>query len=79
MARLNNSNLGWLTPNTMLPFLEGDSLYMMAGAGASIGLADPERKLGFGYTLNRWHTEKTGMTLGSRATALLQAVYASVS
>ena len=72
------ANLGWLTPNTMLPFLEGDSLYMMAGAGGSIGLADPDRKLGFGYTLNRWHTEKMGMTMGSRATALLQAVYSAL-
>jgi|TARA_R110002072_G_scaffold207849_1_gene365337 CubicO group peptidase (beta-lactamase class C family) len=70
-----HANMGWLTPSAMLPFPVSDKAYMMSGAGGNIGLADPVRKLGFGYSLNRWHTENNGQTLGSRAISLLEAVY----
>jgi CubicO group peptidase (beta-lactamase class C family) len=44
-----------------------------AGAGGSLGMADPEAKLGFGYVMNRMHT---GVWLvDPRPHALLDALY----
>jgi CubicO group peptidase (beta-lactamase class C family) len=45
------------------------------GAGGSLGYADPEAKIGFGYTMNKMHS---GLLIDSRATALIEAVYASM-
>ncbi len=44
------------------------------GAGGSLGYADPEAKIGFGYTMNKM---QTSLLIDPRATALIDAVYAS--
>lgn len=45
------------------------------GAGGSIGFADPDAEVGFGYVLNRMGPH---ILLDPRATALIDAVYASL-
>ena len=45
------------------------------GAGGSLGYADPEANIGFGYTMNKM---LTSLLIDPRATALIDAVYASV-
>jgi CubicO group peptidase (beta-lactamase class C family) len=45
------------------------------GAGGSLGYADPEAKIGFGYTMNQM---QTSLLIDPRATALIDAVYASL-
>ena len=45
------------------------------GAGGSLGYADPEAKIGFGYTMNKM---LTSLLIDPRATALIDAVYASM-
>ncbi len=45
------------------------------GAGGSLGYADPDAKIGFGYTMNKMHA---GLLIDARATALIDAVYASM-
>jgi CubicO group peptidase (beta-lactamase class C family) len=45
------------------------------GAGGSLGYADPDAKIGFGYTMNKM---QASLLIDPRATALIQAVYASM-
>jgi CubicO group peptidase (beta-lactamase class C family) len=45
------------------------------GAGGSLGMADPEMKIGFGYTMNKM---RTSILIDPRATALIDALYASL-
>jgi CubicO group peptidase (beta-lactamase class C family) len=45
------------------------------GAGGSLGYADPEAKIGFGYTMNMM---QSSLLIDPRATALIDAVYASM-
>jgi len=46
------------------------------GMGGSMAFADPEARLGFGYTMNEMHV---GLWLiDPRAAALIEAVYASL-
>ncbi|HTQ23818.1 MAG TPA: serine hydrolase domain-containing protein [Candidatus Binataceae bacterium] len=45
------------------------------GAGGSLGFADPEAKIGFGYAMNRMGA---GILLDPRAKALIAAAYASL-
>ena len=45
------------------------------GAGGSLGYADPEAKIGFGYTMNQM---QMGLMIDPRATAIIDAVYASL-
>ncbi|MGH7894778.1 MAG: serine hydrolase domain-containing protein, partial [Candidatus Binatia bacterium] len=44
------------------------------GAGGSVGFADPDARVGFGYVVNRMGPH---ILLDPRATALIDAVYAS--
>jgi len=46
------------------------------GAGGSLGLADTEAELGFGYVMNQM---QLGMTGDPRSAALVEAVYASLA
>jgi CubicO group peptidase (beta-lactamase class C family) len=45
------------------------------GYGGSLGYADPDAKIGFGYTMNRMGT---GILIDPRADALIKAVYESL-
>jgi CubicO group peptidase (beta-lactamase class C family) len=45
------------------------------GAGGSLGYADPEAKIGFGYTMNKMHAS---LLIDPRAIALIDAVSASL-
>ena len=45
------------------------------GAGGSLGFADPDAKVGFGYTMNKMHAS---LLIDPRATALIEAIYASL-
>ncbi len=45
------------------------------GAGGSLGFADPDTKIGFGYAMNQMGS---GMLLDPRAAVLIDAVYASL-
>jgi CubicO group peptidase (beta-lactamase class C family) len=45
------------------------------GAGGSLGIADPDTKIGFGYTMNQMGT---GLLVDPRAEALIKAVYESL-
>jgi CubicO group peptidase (beta-lactamase class C family) len=45
------------------------------GAGGSLGYADPEAKIGFGYTMNKM---QNSLLIDPRATALIEAIYASM-
>ncbi len=45
------------------------------GAGGSFGMADPDAKIGFGYTMNQMGT---GVLIDPRAEALIKAVYESL-
>ena len=45
------------------------------GAGGSLGFADPVKRIGFGYTMNQMHP---GILIDERATALIDAIYASL-
>ncbi len=45
------------------------------GAGGSVGFADPDAKIGFGYVMNRMGPH---ILLDPRAIVLIDAVYASL-
>jgi CubicO group peptidase (beta-lactamase class C family) len=56
-------------------FGPGPRAFGHPGAGGSVGLADPDAKVGFGYVMNRMGPH---ILLDPRATALIDAVYASL-
>ena len=45
------------------------------GAGGSLGFADPQAKVGFGYTMNQM---ANGLLIDARASALIDAFYAAL-
>ncbi|MBV8771892.1 MAG: serine hydrolase, partial [Deltaproteobacteria bacterium] len=45
------------------------------GAGGSLGFADPEARIGFGYIMNKMGS---GILVDPRARTLFEAVYASL-
>ena len=44
------------------------------GAGGSLGFADPENRIGFGYVMNQM---EQGVLPGKRAEALVDSLYAA--
>ena len=66
---------GWMLsqnrPNTA--FGPGQRSFGHPGAGGSVGMADPDRRLSIGYTMNRMGAH---ILLDPRATRLIDAVYA---
>lgn len=69
------------TDNRRLPGVVNSSLLMSesafghVGAGGSIGLADPEARMSFGYAMNRMGT---GVLLNERGQSLVDAVYSTL-
>jgi CubicO group peptidase (beta-lactamase class C family) len=64
--------LGFLLPPALV-LGAGPRAFGHAGAGGSLGLADPDHELGFGYVMNRM---EVGATNDQRAASLVEAVYA---
>ena len=56
-------------------FGRGPRAFGHPGAGGSVGFADPDHRIGFGYVLNRMGPY---ILLDPRALALIDAVYASI-
>lgn len=50
----------------------GDRAFGHAGAGGSVGFADPECRLGFGYAMNKMGA---GILLNERGQSLVDAAY----
>jgi CubicO group peptidase (beta-lactamase class C family) len=46
-----------------------------SGAGGSLGFADPDGRIGFGYTMNQ---RQNSMLVDPRALRLIEALYASL-
>jgi len=65
--------LGFTGPS-MLPPGVGPTAFGHAGAGGSLGFADRDARLGFGYVMNQM---QLGMTGDARTETLVGAVYAA--
>lgn len=67
--------LGFMMPVPRLPMGPNDRAFGHVGMGGSLGFADPEASVGFGYVMNRTGPEILG---DERHIALIQAMYASL-
>jgi CubicO group peptidase (beta-lactamase class C family) len=67
-------SLGFMKPSPDLPF-GGESSFGSPGAGGSLGFADPEARIGYGYVTSQMGTTLTG---DPRDVALRKAAYASI-
>jgi CubicO group peptidase (beta-lactamase class C family) len=68
--------LGFMIPPDQEPLGPNPRVFGHGGAGGSLGLADPEAKIGFGYVMNLMHTGP--WLVDPRPRALLSALYASL-
>jgi CubicO group peptidase (beta-lactamase class C family) len=66
--------LGFMTSSEFSPY-GGPRSFGHAGAGGSVGFADPENGLGFGYVMNRMMTNLSG---DPRTRGLVAAVYDAI-
>jgi CubicO group peptidase (beta-lactamase class C family) len=67
---------GFMLPQDRLDArIGGPRSFGQPGPGGSVGFADPDAKIGFGYVMNRMGPH---ILLDPRATALIDAVYASL-
>ncbi len=64
--------LGFMLRQDLMPISPNANAFGHPGAGGSIGMADPDAKVGFGYTMNRMHL---GLVGGPSAFAMLGAFY----
>ena len=69
-------SLGFMLPVPGQPDHRGPSSFGHGGAGGSLGYADPDRGVGFGYTMNKMWTLASFMTPDPRAQSLVAAVHA---
>jgi CubicO group peptidase (beta-lactamase class C family) len=67
--------LGFFLDSAFQP-LGGPRAFGHAGAGGSLGFADPDANIGFGYVMNKMQQNLAG---DPRTLGLIQAVYASLS
>lgn len=67
--------LGFLLPHAQVRFGPGERAFGHPGAGGSLGMADPERRVSFGYTLNRLRPRLFGADV---AHAMLRAFFAAL-
>ncbi len=73
LALVTRFGLGFMLPPANEPLGPNPRVFGHGGAGGSLGLADPEAKIGFGYVMNLMHT---GAWLADpRPRALLDALY----
>jgi CubicO group peptidase (beta-lactamase class C family) len=66
--------LGYFLPSSYSELM-GDASFGHSGAGGSLGLADPETKIGFGYVMNKMQLNLGG---DNRTTSLIDAIKASL-
>ena len=66
--------LGYFLPSSYSELM-GDKSFGHSGAGGSLGLADPETKIGFGYVMNKMQLNLGG---DNRTTSLIDAIKASL-
>ncbi len=66
---------GFMLPPMVSP-AAGPAAFGHPGAGGSLGFADPDAEIGFGYVMNQMNL---GLTGDPRATGLVEAVYASLA
>ena len=64
--------LGFMLRSEMMPLSPGPRAFGHPGAGGSIGMADPDAKVGFGYTPNKM---KMGMLGGASAFQMIRAFF----
>jgi CubicO group peptidase (beta-lactamase class C family) len=65
--------LGYMTSSPFAPY-GGTRSFGHAGAGGSVGFADPEHGIGFGYVMSKMETNLSG---DPRTRSLIRAVYAA--
>ncbi len=68
-------SLGFMLPVPGQPDNRGPASFGHAGAGGSLGYADPDRGIGFGYTMNKMWDLASFMTPDPRAQSLVAAVH----
>ena len=68
-------SLGFMKPSAVWPF-GGPASYGSPGAGGSLGFADPEAQVGYGYVTSQMGTHLTG---DPRDVALRKAVYSCIA
>ncbi len=66
--------LGFFTSSAFAPYAV-DGNFGHAGAGGSVGFADPENKVGFGYVMNKMNQNLSG---DPRTTGLIKATYDAI-
>lgn len=67
--------LGFFIPSTFSPLM-GPASFGHAGAGGSLGLADPDRRIGFAYVMNKM---SANLSNDPRTSGLIAAVEAAVA
>jgi CubicO group peptidase (beta-lactamase class C family) len=67
--------LGFMLRHDMMPLSPNPRAFGHPGAGGSIGMADPDARVGFGYTMNRM---QMGMVGSAGAFAMLAAFFAAL-
>lgn len=67
--------LGYMLRSDYMPFTPNEGAFGHPGAGGSIGIADPETGVGFGYVMNRM---QQGLVGGPTAFAVLKAFFAAL-
>jgi len=65
--------LGFMLRQDLMPLSPSPNAFGHPGAGGSIGMADPDAKVGFGYVMNKMHM---GLVGGPSAFAVLQRFFA---
>jgi CubicO group peptidase (beta-lactamase class C family) len=65
--------LGFMLRQDLMPISPSPNAFGHPGAGGSIGMADPDAKVGFGYVMNRM---KLGLVGGPGAFAVLREFFA---
>jgi CubicO group peptidase (beta-lactamase class C family) len=68
-------SLGFMLPVPGQPDNRGPASFGHGGAGGSLGYADPDRRIGFGYTMNKMWDLASFMTPDPRAQSLVAAAH----
>jgi CubicO group peptidase (beta-lactamase class C family) len=75
MDSMSTFGLGFMTPGPFSP-MGGGRTFGHYGAGGSLGFADPERGLAFGYVMNKMNA---GLNDDPRSNGLIAALYAATA